>query len=52
MTMFQTTLLRLLMAYEFCRPSLVWPSELWRILARVMAGTLTIPLVELMKNVP
>jgi hypothetical protein len=35
------------MGYEFRRPSLVWPSELWRILTRVMAGTLTVPLVEL-----
>jgi len=31
------------MAYEFH-----WPSELWRILARVMVGTLTFTLVELL----
>jgi len=30
------------MANGFRCPSLIWPSELWRISARVMAGTLTI----------
>jgi len=42
---FKHTLLRLLMAYEFWWPSLIQPSELWRRLVHVMAGTLTITLV-------
>jgi hypothetical protein len=36
------------MAYEFHWPSLIWPSELWRILVFVMVGTLTVTLVELL----
>jgi len=32
----------LLIAYEFRWPSLIEQSELWRILARVVAGTLTV----------
>jgi len=35
------------MACEFHFPSVILPSELWRTLARVMAGTL-LPLVQLM----
>jgi len=30
------------MAYKFCWPTLIQPSDLWRILLRVMAGTLKI----------
>ena len=36
------------MAYKFRWPSLIYPSELWRILTGVMAGMLIIPLVESM----
>jgi hypothetical protein len=36
------------MAYEFHWPSLIWPSELWRVLASVMVGTLIVTLVELL----
>jgi hypothetical protein len=36
------------MAYEFHWPLLIWQSELWRILAPVMVGTLIFTLVQLL----
>jgi hypothetical protein len=38
------------MAYKYRWPSLIYQLELWRTLAGVTAGTLTVPLVESMQE--